>query len=407
VTSNQESLASSVLWLAFATMLLVSGISNTFPVFFPALLQEFGGSRAATGATASLFWIGGAAIGPLAGYLVSRSSPRLVVVAGLVAVAAGLGLGTLATSLTWFVVLVGVGGGIGVGLTGMTTQAALIADRYARRRGFAMGIAFSGSMAGYVLAPPAQWAVSHLGWRGAFWCYVLAIGALTPCSWAIHPRRLRAVADTGPARRHHGEPGVGAILASLPFWCLFLMFSTPPLFGYLATTQHAVYFTGRGFSATTASLLLGAGGVLATFGRALAGWLADRLGGPVAGFLSFGCSLAGMLCLLGMELRPATAALLAYGYVLLLFLPFGSRATIVSVLVGRIAPPAHYGAIFGLLGVGNNLGAAAGPWLSGRIFDVTGSYLAIYLWAMAVALIGLTGLVLFCLTTRDAGRAWA
>ena len=84
-----------------------------------------------------------------------------------------------------------------------------------------------------------------------------------------------------------------------------------------------------------------------------------------------------MLCLIGMEARPLW--ILAAGYVLFLFLPLGSRASIVTVLLSRIAPPAHYGFIFGLLGIGNNLGAALGPWLSGALFDRTGGYLAIYL----------------------------
>ncbi|MGH7387845.1 MAG: hypothetical protein ACREM3_00065 [Candidatus Rokuibacteriota bacterium] len=72
-----ESLASPRLWLAFATMLVVSGIGNMFPVFFPALLAEFGGSRAATASTVSLLWLVGAALGPVAGHLVDRWSPRL------------------------------------------------------------------------------------------------------------------------------------------------------------------------------------------------------------------------------------------------------------------------------------------------------------------------------------------
>lgn len=38
--------------VAFLTMLLVSGIGNTFPVFFPPLLAEFGGSRALAGLAA-------------------------------------------------------------------------------------------------------------------------------------------------------------------------------------------------------------------------------------------------------------------------------------------------------------------------------------------------------------------
>jgi predicted MFS family arabinose efflux permease len=195
---------------------------------------------------------------------------------------------------------------------------------------------------------------------------------------------------------------VSSIVRSAGFWSLLVMFSTPPLFGYLATTQHTLYFTDRGFTAGEASMLLAIGGVLAGLGRALAGLVADRFGGPTAGFLSFSCSLLGMLCLIAMEIRPLW--ILAAGYVLFLFLPLGSRASIVTVLLGRLAPPAHYGVIFGLLGIGNNLGAALGPWLSGLLFDRTGTYLVIYLWALAIALIGLTALTVFCLTTRAAPR---
>jgi predicted MFS family arabinose efflux permease len=110
-----------------------------------------------------------------------------------------------------------------------------------------------------------------------------------------------------------------------------------------------------------------------------------------------------MVCLIGMEFRPAW--LLAGGYVFFLFLPLGSRASIVTVLLGRIAPPAQYGLIFGLLGIGNNLGAALGPWLSGMLFDRTGSYLVIYLWAFGIALTGLAALSVFCLVTRSSARA--
>jgi predicted MFS family arabinose efflux permease len=400
VTAARESLASQRLWLAFATMLLVAGITNTFPVFLPALLAEFGASRGATAATASLLWVGGALLSPVAGYLVARWNPRLLVSVGLGLVAMGMLLGSLAPTLPLFLAAMGLGGGVGLGLTGMTTHAALIADAYVRRRGLATGIAFGGSMAAYALAPPAQWIITHWGWRPAFWCYAAAIAALIPWAWRAHPTRLGAASD-------RGKPGqapvtASSIIRSTGFWSLLVMFTTPPLFGYLATTQHTLYFTERGFTAGEASLLLAIGGILAGFGRALAGLVADRFGGPTAGFLSFSCSLLGMLCLIGMEARPLW--ILAAGYVLFLFLPLGSRASIVTVLLSRIAPSAHYGFIFGLLGIGNNLGAALGPWLSGALFDRTGSYLVIYLCAFGIALTGLTALCVFTLSTRATGR---
>ncbi|MGH7301006.1 MAG: MFS transporter [Candidatus Rokuibacteriota bacterium] len=400
MTEDRESLASQRLWLAFATMLLVAGITNTFPVFLPALLAEFRGSRGATASAASLLWLGGAVLSPVAGYLVTRGNPRLLVSVGLGLVALGMVLGSLATTLPVFLVAVGLGGGIGLGLTGMTTHAALIADAYVRRRGLATGIAFGGSMAAYALALPAQWIITHWGWRAAFWCYAVAIVAVIPWAWRTHPTRLRSASDRGAVGPGDTAVTVSTIVRSPGFWSLLVMFTAPPLFGYLATTQHTLYFTERGFTPGEASMLLAVGGFLAGFGRALAGLIADRFGGPTAGFLSFSCSLLGMLCLLGMEARPL--GILAAGYVLFLFLPLGSRAIIVTVLLSRLAPPAHYGVIFGLLGIGNNLGAALGPWLSGVLFDRTGSYLVIYLCAFGIALTGLAALSVFCLTTRGA-----
>ena len=395
-----ESLASQRLWLAFTTMLLVAGITNTFPVFLPALLAEFGGSRAATTSAASLLWVGGALLSPVAGYLVARWNPRLLVSFGLGIVAAGMIFGSLAPTLPVFLAALGGLGGIGLGLTGMTTHAALIADAYVKRRGLATGIAFGGSMAAYALAPPAQWLITHWGWRQAFWCYAAIVLSVIPWALRAHPTRLRSASDQGASRPGESVATVSSIVRSIGFWSLLVMFTAPPLFGYLATTQHALYFTARGFTVAQASMLLAVGGVLAGCGRALAGLVADRFGGPTTGFLSFSSSLVGMVCLLGMEARPLWV--LAAGYVFFLFVPLGSRAIIVTVLLGRLAPPAHYGVIFGLLGIGNNLGAALGPWLSGILFDRTGSYVVIYVCAIAIALTGLGALAVFTVATREA-----
>jgi MFS family permease len=399
VSPARESLASGRLVLAFACGLLVTGITNTFPVFFPALLAQFGGSRAATASAVTLIWIGGAVLGPLAGWAVARRSPRGVIGLGLAVAALGFGLGSAAPSLGAFTLAVGIGGGIGVGLTGMVTQAALLADAFVRRRGVAMGIAFSGAMAGYGLAPPCQWLIAHLGWRAALAAYAAAVALLLPVAWAVLPARLGGGSD--PRRTAPGaDRTVRTVVRGIPFWLLLLVFTTPPLFGGLATMQHTLYLTERGFSAAAASALLGIGGVLAASGRVLFGLMADRVGAPLAGFVSFTATLLGLACLLGLEARPVWP--LALGYAVLLFLPMGSRSTIGAVLVGRIAPPAQYGVVFGLLGIGNSLGSAVAPVVGGALHDRTGSYVVIYLTAIALAGIGTAALALFC---RLAGPA--
>ncbi|HXE00246.1 MAG TPA: MFS transporter [Candidatus Acidoferrum sp.] len=386
---ERESLASARLWLAFATMLFVSGIGNTFPVFFPPLLQEFGGSRAATALTVTLMWTAGAALGPVAGYLVDRWSPRALIAVGLGAAAVGLAVAALAPTLTVFSLGLGLGVGVGVGLTGMVPQAAVIAADYRRRRGVATGIAFAGSMAGYVMATPAHWVITNLGWRTAVGAYAIATLALMPCVWRVYPRRLGAGVGVATV----GTGSVGALARKPTFWALAVFFTIAPHVGLLATLQHAVYFGTLGYPAWEASLMLLIGGVLSTSGRALAGLVADRIGAPATGFLSFGLTLAGTLCLLGLEFWPARA--LAYGYVAFLFVPIGTRATIVSMLVPRIAPPGKFGTVFGWLSVGNSLGAATGPLLSGALYDLTRSYLVIYATAATLVTIAIIALAIF------------
>jgi len=400
VTRPSESLANARLWLAFTTTLLISGFPNVYILFLPSLLAEFHASRAATVLPMSVVWIGGAVLGPMAGWLVARHNPRLVVVAGLSAAACGFALGAAAPTLAIFVASVGIAVGIGLGLTSLSTQAALLADSYSRRRGVAMGIAFSGSMAAFVLGPVTQRIIDSFGWRTAFACYAAALVALVPVAWRVLPSRLgerKVRAD--PARVSAADRPMAAIVLSAPFWSLMVVFSVPPLFGFLAITQHALYFPARGMSVEETSMMLAVGGVLAAFGRVLAGMAADRFGAPLAGFVSFSSSVVGILCLLAMEAWPAR--ILAYGYVLFLFMPLGSRATIVSVLLSRVAGPRNYGPVFGLIGIGNSLGAAAGPWFAGAIFDRTHSYLALYLTTLGVAAAGLAALGVFLLTSRQ------
>ena len=179
--------------------------------------------------------------------------------------------------------------------------------------------------------------IDGFGWR-ALGCYAAALLMLVPWPGACCPRDRQARPGVGRAAIRQDkapERPVAAIVLSAPFWSLLVLFSVPPLFGFLAITQHAIYFPARGMSVEESSMMLAVGGVLAAFGRVLAGMAADRFGAPVAGIVSFSSSIIGVLCLLAMEAWPAK--LLAYGYVLFLFTPLGSRATIVSVL--RAASP--------------------------------------------------------------------
>ncbi len=183
---------------------------------------------------------------------------------------------------------------------------------------------------------------------------------------------------------------------TVPFLALAFVSATGPIPGQLLTTQHALYFEHLGFAGDEVALMLLIGGVIATGGRALAGWGADRFGAAAAGFASYACSLVGTLAMVGLEFWPARV--LAYGYVGFVFPPLGSRATIVSVLLTRLAPPGRYGSFFGVLIIGNSIGAALGPLVSGAIYDVTRSYLVLFIAAIGVLVASVVALIVFVRT---------
>src|SRR6266702_4577391 len=185
-------------------MLLISGFPNSYVLFLPPLLAEFHAPRATIASPMSYIWMTAAALGPVAGWLVARRNPRTVAV------------------------------GVGLGLTGLSTQAALLADTYSRRRGVAMGIAFSGSMAAFVLGPITQRLISSFGWRVAFVCHAAALLALIPVAWYVLPTRLAGyVPSTGSGAVASPQRSLGQTVLSIPFWSLLVVFTVPPLFGNL------------------------------------------------------------------------------------------------------------------------------------------------------------------------------
>jgi MFS family permease len=87
--------------------------------------------------------------------------------------------------------------------------------------------------------------------------------------------------------------------------------------------------------------------------------------------------------------RQAPGAVPPIGARALLFgLGFGARGPIITAIAAELFPGRRFGAIYGLLSVGNGLDGAIGPWFAGALFDVTGSYRAAFLLATVFCVAG-------------------
>ena len=398
---------------SFVTTALVFGVWFSYAVFFVAMLEAFDWSR---GGAAMAFSVGNvmqAASSPLVGMLTDRWGPRVVVVGGLGAMAVGLAACSLVQTLWHLVVLFGVIVGLGVGLAGQVSHAALLSRWFVKRRGTMIGFAFAGMGLGVkVMGPLSQALMSRLGWRYAFVVLggMTAVYALTvlltlrnrPEDVGLQPYGADGSADQPEAAPfREASWTVRQALRTRQFWALGLAQVLIPLGIFPVAVHQVAYLTDLGFSRVLAAGVLGYMGVMSSCGRMLFGALSDRLGrfGGVA--LSVVFSQLGILALLMLD--DASVRWPLYVYAVCFGLGYGARGPIISAIAADRFPGRSFATIFGFISIGHGLGGALGPWYGGALYDRLESYTL----AFALSCVSLCGVIgcFWVATRRGEGRS--
>jgi MFS family permease len=382
-----------VVGAVWVTLAIASGLYFSFPIFFVALLEEFGWSRGATAAAFSISSVVQGVLSPVVGILVDRLGPRRVMLAGACLLGAACVLSSRIGSLWSLYLVTGVLAAVGVCAVSWIPSAALIARWFAERRGSVMGLAFSGMGAGVlVVGPLAQWLIAGYGWRAAY--LVLGVGTLVvlvPLVWVgVREPSMMATSVAGrgsiPAPIKAGRE-VGDALRTRAFWALFFAYLCTPLAVFSVVTHQVAFAVDHGFPRLFVAGIFGLTGLLSVVGRIGFGIAADRIGRAPSATISYGCTAVGTLCLLGLEVWPHAAAL--YAYALFFGLGFGARGPIITAMASQLFP-GRFGAIYGFLSVGNGIGGGIAPWFGGFVHDLTGSYRLAFLIAVGFCAVGST-----------------
>jgi MFS family permease len=374
-------------WAALATsflmVVLVQGISNSFSVFLLPLSDELGGFRSAAAAAFSVHNLAVGLVATVVDRLMERFGERPVLAMGAVVLGAGVGLAGRATSpvelLFWF----GVVAGVGAGFLGSVAQTVMLNRWFPTARGAVNGIALSGMGLGiFLFAPLSAFLIARVGWRMAF--ATLGVGTallLVPTAVLTPPRPPEpagaASAGSVPAR----DERLGPILGTAQFWCFAAAFFFTPISNFMVTTHQVAHLVEAGFDASRAAAAFGLVGLLSAVGRVGFGTLSDRWGRVPAALLSYAATAGGTLALL--LLAPGAPKWLLWAYVLPFGLTLGARGPIVAALTADVYRGRSYGAVLGLITLGNRLGSAIGPWLGGVLHDLTGSYRAAFTVSIA------------------------
>jgi MFS family permease len=389
-----------VIGVLFVSWFMVwGGGANTGPVFFVPVLKTFGWSRTRLSFGYAVAAFSAGAAGPLIGWLVDRFDVRKVMVAGVAMVVCGY-LALAHTHAYSQFVLINLGLGLGfVACTGIPASK-VVANWFETRRGMAMGVMLSGaSIGGAIFTPVMARVIAGYGWRGAYVVLAVLIGAITIPLLTVF-LRSRPDAEAEPASAE-GEAAPTApltlagleikeALVSRSLWLIALaQFITFSLWSGLG--QHFVaYLVSIGYTAQFSSQMLGLFYLITTGGTLLSGPISDRITARYAFALTSILSAFSMLLMLGSRQIAALAAYVAVGGMMC-----GASGVLMPLLILEALGMKRYGALMGISGIFGTLGFAAGPVVTGRIFDLTGSY-AGALWMFAAAMVVCTLAALAC-----------
>jgi MFS family permease len=379
VKSEPESTYAWVRVCAALAIMTIGGAGMySMGVALPLVQADFSATRGDASLPYTLTMIGFGIGGILMGRLADRFGIVVPVMIGALGLGAGFVLAGTAPSLVQF----SFAHGVLIGLLGCSaTFAPLVADTslwFNRRRGIAVAICASGNyLAGTVWPPILQYAFDTVGWRATYvglGCFCTATMLLLALVLRRRPPALEssAVRSFSQSERPLGlsPNALMALLMIAGVACCVAM--SMPQVHIVAYCGDLGYGAARG--AEMLSLMFGFG----VLSRLAFGFVTDRLGGLRT------LLLASVLQAIAIALFIPFDSLVSLYIVSALFGVFqGGLVPQYAIVVREYFAPREAGVRVGIVLMSTLLGMALGGWISGAIFDVTGSYQAAFVNGLA------------------------
>jgi len=394
---------STYAWLrllaALALMTLGGSGMYGIAVALAPVQAEFGVTRGDASLPYTLTMLGFGIGGILMGRIADRFGVVVPVVIGALGLGSGFVLAGTASTLFQF----SLAHGLLIGFLGCsTTFAPLVADTslwFNRRRGIAVAICASGNyLAGAVWPPILQYSFDTVGWRATYvGTGIFCAAAMLLLALAL--RRRPPALDTSSQAiqaRSFGDRPLG--LSPNALMVLLVIAGVGCCVAMSMPQVHIVAYCGDlGYGATQGAQMLS---IMLAFGivsRLVSGWICDRIGG----------------------LRTLLLGSMLQGIALVMFLPFDGLVSLYvvsamfglfqggivpsyAIIVREYFPPREAGVRTGIVLMATLFGMAFGGWVSGAIFDMTGSYRAAFINGIGFNLLNLT--IAFTLLRRAGPR---
>ncbi|HEX4331041.1 MAG TPA: MFS transporter [Usitatibacter sp.] len=357
--------------------MLALGIRQSFGLFLRPMSAELGWGRETFSfaiALQNLVW--GLAM-PFAGAIADRKGAGRVIVAGAILYAIGLYAMAHATNALLFDLSAGLLVGLGLSGTGFGVVLAVVARAFPpERRSVAVGLAgATGSFGQFAMLPTGQALINAWGWLPALATLAALAAVMIPLGGALSGRNEAANESTqsiggalSEAASHGGFWLLTGSFLVCGFQTIFIMVHLP------------AYLVDRGLGAQHAMAALATIGFFNIVGSFAAGALGARYSRKWLLFWVYAIRAVAIALFVGLPITLGSIYLFAavMGFTWLGTVP------LTNSLVGQIFGLKYLSTLFSIAFLGHQLGAFAGAWAGGAVFDATGSYL--WVWIMSIAL---------------------
>ena len=369
-------------WRLLTTLLLMLlGNSGMYvvSVVLPEVQAEFGVSRADASIPYTLSMLGFGIGGMWMGRWADRFGIARVAALGALGVASGFVLAGMSGGIIGFALAQGLLGLLGIA----STFAPLLADTaqwWNKRRGIAVAVCASGNyLAGTLWPPIAQWGVTQVGWRTTYLC----IGLFCGIGMALLSLRMRTKPPSAQAATVNKH---GVVASERPFglsvtqaqWLLSVAGVGCCVAMAMPQVHIVAYCSDLGFGAARGAEMLSLMLACGIVSRLVSGVICDRIGGIRT--LLLGSALQGIAL---MMFLPFDGLVPLYLVSAMFGLFQGGIVPSYAIIVREHFPAKEAGARTGTIIMATLVGMALGGWLSGKIFDVTGSYHAAFINGIA------------------------